>query len=902
MLQEMFGKRLKFFRSARGMTQEQLAEKLGINKVHLGRLERGESAPSLKLISNLCRELKISAASLFLLSESDENRHEKIESDSLHSNFISKSGIWTINLKDGAENWSSSISSILGHTCLLSPSLNTFLEHVLQDYRQAFNAFYQQLCTEAVPDILTLFITRKDGYERCLQAHAHLLCKDSGEPACACIILQDISDCLEIQKEIFSSQREYENIILEKTGSLIRAVDEAGQELKLRRQTEEALRKKQQLFQAMFEESQAIKLIVDPENLAVFDANPAAADFYGYSRQQLKSMRISDISISPIEQINTALVETINKRRNFFEVRHQLASGEIRDTEVYTSPLEIDGKTLIHAIIHDITDRKKALDDLHKSNTQFFSAFDHAPIGMILVGPDGSTLNVNNAICEMLGYSANEMMSMTFKDLTHPDDLEVDVACFNQLLSSEISTYSMEKRYLHKSGQVIWGLLKVSLVRNKDGDPLHFISQVVDITRRVNAEEALQKCEATFEAVAVHMSDFDMSVAHSGKCMWFNPAAQNLKKYSSEQIHSMPGYLGIILREEDLKLNIDEGSLKELELRCISNDGTERCLSVFKFKQPTCDEDVALNVGTAETTMASNKINITRENTLDKYLLHNFSRKKSFNNIIGQSRQMQHVYSDLQKIASLDKTVLVTGDTGTGKSLIAETLHAISPRSKGPFIRLSGLITEGKLFENELFGHTLCPFTGIYSTKTGALEAAEGGTLFLDEIGEISRNSQLKLLRFLENFEYTLLGDSSIRKANLRVIAATNADLAQKVILGGFCKDLYDRLNKITIHVPRLNERSEDIPQLIHHFWKLFAKKHNKAIKGISAGAMLALHEYPWPGNVLELERSIEYAVLVCTQDLIKPEHLPVEIMEHPIDQAHGFRKVERIWSKPWKQ
>lgn len=899
MLQEMFGKRLKFFRSARGMTQEQLAEKLGITKVHLGRVERGESSASLKLISNLCRELKISPASLFLLSEFDENRHEKIESDSLHS----ESGIWTINLKNRAENWSSSISSILGYTCLLSPSLNTFLERVLQDYRQVFKDFYQQLCAEVEPDVLTVWIARKDGHERCLQAHAHLLCEGSGEPACACIIIHDISDWLEIQKEMFFSQREYESIIREKTGSLIRAVDEAGQELKLRRQTEEALHKKQQLFQAMFKESLVIKLIVDPENLAVIDANPAAADFFGYSRQQLKNMKINKINISPIEHIHAALLETINERRSFFEVRHRLASGEIRDTEVYASPLEIEGKILIHAIIHDITDRKKALDDLHQSSTQFLSAFDHAPIGMILVGLDGSTLNINNAICEMLGYPANEMMFMTFKDLTHPDDLEEDVACFNQLLSGEISTYSMEKRYMHKSGRVIWGLLKVSLVRNKNGDPLHFISQVVDITRRVNAEEALRKCESTFEAVAAHMSDFDISVEHSGKCMWFNPAAQNLKKYSSEQIHSMPGFLGIILRKEDLKLNIDEGSIRELELRCISKDGTERCLCLSQ--QPANDGDDALSTSTSGTIIAEKKISISKNKKEDtqnnKYLLQNFSRKKYFYSIIGKSRQMQHVYSDLQKIASLDKTVLITGDTGTGKRLIAETLHALGPCSKGPFIRLSCLISEDKMFESELFGHTRCPFTGIYSSKTGAVEAAGGGTLFLDEIGEIASCSQLKLLQFLKDFEYTLPGDSSIRKANLRVIAATNADLAQKVMQGSFCKDLYDRLNNITIHVPRLNERSEDIPQLIHHFLKHFTNKHNKAIKGISAGAMHALLNYSWPGNVLELEGCMECVVLLCNQDMIEPEHLSVEIMKCQTDQAHGFGKLDRIWPKPWK-
>ena len=260
-----------------------------------------------------------------------------------------------------------------------------------------------------------------------------------------------------------------------------------------------------------------------------------------------------------------------------------------------------------------------------------------------------------------------------------------------------------------------------------------------------------------------------------------------------------------------------------------------------------------------------------------EYLLQSTARNKSFHNIIGRSKQIQKVYTTIQQVAGVDTTILITGETGTGKELVADALHASSPRSKGPLIKVNCLTLSDELLDSELFGHVKGAFTGAYANKIGRVEAAEGGTLFLDEIGDLTPRIQLKLLRFLQQKEYERVGESITHKADVRIVAATNADLAQKVEEGSFRKDLYFRIKVLNIHVPPLRERTEDIPLLMDHFRRFFSEKFGKNIKGFSAAAVRALVNYSWPGNVRELEHLIERASLVSPNKIIEPEHFCME-------------------------
>lgn len=244
-------------------------------------------------------------------------------------------------------------------------------------------------------------------------------------------------------------------------------------------------------------------------------------------------------------------------------------------------------------------------------------------------------------------------------------------------------------------------------------------------------------------------------------------------------------------------------------------------------------------------------------------------------NIVGNSREMQIVYDQIAQVAKTPSTVLILGETGTGKELVAQALHYNSDRSAGPFVRVHCAALPENIIESELFGHEKGSFTGAVSEHKGRFELADGGTIFLDEIGEISPALQVKLLRVLQEHEFERVGGTKTIRVNIRVIAATNRDLLQMVHEGTFREDLYYRLHIFPIYVPPLRNRKSDIAQLVDFFLEKYCKQMGKNIRRVSTGTIDMLMSYHWAGNVRELENCIERAVLVADGDVIYPHHLP---------------------------
>ncbi|MDO9084321.1 MAG: sigma 54-interacting transcriptional regulator, partial [Humidesulfovibrio sp.] len=246
--------------------------------------------------------------------------------------------------------------------------------------------------------------------------------------------------------------------------------------------------------------------------------------------------------------------------------------------------------------------------------------------------------------------------------------------------------------------------------------------------------------------------------------------------------------------------------------------------------------------------------------------------------IVGKSKVMQDIYAVLDHLSDVESTVLITGESGTGKELVAEALHFGGSRAKGPLVKVNCSALSESLLESELFGHTRGAFTGAIRDKIGRFEAAEGGTIFLDEIGDISPRIQLNLLRVLERKEFERVGDSHTRKANVRVLAATNVDLREKIRQGLFREDLYYRLKVMVIQLPPLRERTEDIPLLTAHFISHFQASFGKNITKCSDAVMRLFMTSPWPGNVRELKHSLEHACILCPGGEITPAHLPPDL------------------------
>ena len=257
--------------------------------------------------------------------------------------------------------------------------------------------------------------------------------------------------------------------------------------------------------------------------------------------------------------------------------------------------------------------------------------------------------------------------------------------------------------------------------------------------------------------------------------------------------------------------------------------------------------------------------------------------------IIGKSPAMVDVYKTVARVAPTKSAVLILGESGTGKELIARAIHEHSPRASRPFVAVDcGALTE-TLLESELFGHVRGAFTGAVADKKGVFEEAEGGTCFLDEIGDISSNMQAKLLRVLQEHEVRRVGGKDWIKADVRIVAATNRNLTELVRKGTFRQDLYYRLNVVSVHVPPLRERAEDIPLLVAHFLRRYSQESGKAVTEVSDKAMKLLCSYAWPGNIRELENAIEQAVALSYQPILTPENLPAEVWD---DAASRFVEV----------
>ena len=254
--------------------------------------------------------------------------------------------------------------------------------------------------------------------------------------------------------------------------------------------------------------------------------------------------------------------------------------------------------------------------------------------------------------------------------------------------------------------------------------------------------------------------------------------------------------------------------------------------------------------------------------------------RTQFHNIIGSSRKMQNIYSLIESLSNVQTTVLITGESGTGKELIADALHYHGGHRDRPFVKVNCAALSDELLESELFGHVKGAFTGATAERIGRFQKADGGTIFLDEIGEISNKLQLRLLRVLQEREFERVGDSSQIKVSVRVIAATNSELHKMVKSGSFREDLYYRLNVVQLSLPPLRDRREDMPAMLDHFLNRFNKKINKNVTAISEDVQRMFMKYSWPGNIRELQNTLEFAVVLCNGSTITVNDLPPEFID----------------------
>ena len=399
--------------------------------------------------------------------------------------------------------------------------------------------------------------------------------------------------------------------------------------------------------------------------------------------------------------------------------------------------------------------------------------------------------------------------------------------------------------------------------------------------------------EALLETVpcAVFMVDMNNQI------IFWNKSAEELTQYSVDEV---VGYTCDKLRM-NICSNQDPAVRKtfcpllsgssggEVECEMRRKDGV--LIPIMRKSRPVHDDQGKL-IGAIEALVDVSLIKQAR--TEIRLLKHEIARRGKYGNLIGRSDQMRKLYDMIETVARTDASIVIGGQTGTGKELVAKTIHAESTRSKNIFLAINCGALPESLLEAELFGHKRGSFTGAIEDRAGCFETASGGTLFLDEIGEISLSSQVKLLRVLQERQITRVGDSLPRSVDVRIIAASNKNLVDMIKSGQFREDLYYRLRVVGLIIPSLSNRKDDIPDLMAHFITQFNEKYGKQIEGCSPKAMDLFLAHSWPGNIRELENAVEHAFVVTapSQKVITANSLPPEI-SHPTEIAVASKKID---------
>ncbi len=627
---------------------------------------------------------------------------------------------------------------------------------------------------------------------------------------------------------------------------------------------------------------------------AIVTANPESERIFGRKQAELAGAGIAGLIADDNGRREAALAALAEAGRFRGELTGLGPDGR-------TVPLEVSASGFPHKdgphhsvwIVRDVADRKQAESVLRESEEKFRRTFDQSPIGASILSLDYRFLRVNDALCRITGYAASELQGKSMLAVTHPDDVDETVRYAERLMAGEFDRYEIDKRYVRLDGETVWVHLSVRLIRDVAGRPLYLMPMVQDVTERVRAEGEMRELlaekenfrlnlEAIFRAIpdAIVVVDTRMRVIKTNRALTDVCFVGDIKTGpGGQQVVAGACRRGCFAALRETLAT--QKPVVEYRVECLGqNPGRVVVINSMPL--------------TGEAGAFVGAVLIIRDITRLADLERRLTDLHSHRGIIGKSKPMRDIYPMLDQLGEVDTTVLVTGESGTGKELVAEAIHYGGPRAKKPFIRVNCSALSDELLGSELFGHVRGAFTGAIRDKVGRFEAAQGGTILLDEIGDVSPRLQLGLLRVLETKEFERVGEAKTRKADVRVIAATNVDLPERIRAGLFRADLYYRLKVVQVHLPPLRERTEDIPLLSEHFLRHFAASFGKTITRLSEEVMGILMQHSWPGNVRELKYAMEHACVLCPGGEITPAHLPRELLA-PTNSVPGIATLPPV-------
>ena len=497
---------------------------------------------------------------------------------------------------------------------------------------------------------------------------------------------------------------------------------------------------------------------------------------------------------------------------------------------------------------------------------------DAIPIGMSVLAPDGTTLYVNRLALDRIGTTLDAVKGKGHLDRTcHPDDLE-EVLAARRVGLSKGDPFELEMRLLSKDQQYRWYLSQYNPLKDESGKVIRWYVTASDIDDLKRAELKLRQNEEELRTIMNGIRQAIVVLSPDGSTIYANRTALERTGAKFDELKEQ-GFFARVFHPDDVdrfrtdrKRGLDKGEPFELEMRALFSSGEYRW-QLLQYNPLKDQSGQVVRWYSTATDIDEQKKTEERLRIENLVLREEVDRSSMFEEIVGSSKPIRQVVKQVEKVAPSDSTVLILGETGTGKELIARALHRTSKRANRAFVRVNCAAIPQSLIASELFGHEKGAFTGAVQRRVGRFEAANGGTLFLDEIGDLPMETQIALLRVLQEHEFERVGSNHPISVDVRLIAATNRDLPAAVAAGTFRHDLFYRLNVFPIAVPSLRERAEDIPLLVEYFAGRYSKEAGKKIRHISKHTLEQLKRYGWPGNIRELQNVVERAVILSDGD-----------------------------------
>ncbi len=664
------------------------------------------------------------------------------------------------------------------------------------------------------------------------------------------------------------SQRDAHGNVVEWFGASIDIEDRKRAEEALRR-SEAYLAEGQRLVHAgswAFDAANDKYVYVSEEDLRIWGFDPGTSP----TREEVFRRMLPEDRGDAEASFQKTIREKVDTQ---YEYRIVLPNGTVKHLHTIRHPVLNEAGELVKLVgtSIDITDRKRAEAALHDSETRFRIFVDHAADAFFMLDfEEGTIIDASRCACEGLGYSRQELIGMT--PLVF--DVNLDRTTFESIAAQAAAGETvLFDRHWHRRKDGSEFPVEVQTSAFWYGGRRFLLKVARDITDRLRAEEVVRQSEKELRDVIQTMPSIALTNRPDGSVEFVNQRWQDYTGMSMEEstgsgwqcmIHPQDrdGYL------EKRRAAIASGKPYEGEFRI-------RCGATGEYRWfltrvvPLRDErgNILRWYGTVtdidDRKRAEEKLqheNVALREEIDK--------SSMFEEIVGSSAALRATLSRVAKVAPSDSTVLITGETGTGKELIARAIHKRSPRSSRAFVSVNCASIPRDLVASELFGHEKGAFTGATQKHLGRFELADGGTIFLDEVGDLPAETQIALLRVLQEKEFQRVGGDRAIRCNVRVITATNRNLQSAIESGAFRSDLFYRLNVFPIETPPLRKRKEDIPLLVAYFIDRYARKSGKTIKQISERCLELLQSYPWPGNIRELQNVIERSVILCESDI----------------------------------